>query len=427
VDGDRLYFADRADAGRRLAALLGHLRDQDPVVLGLPRGGVPVAAEVASALGAPLDVILVRKLGVPWQPELAMGAIGEGGVEVLNPEIVSSLRVSPSAIDEVREKELVELGRRARAYRGSRPMLDLEGRLAVIVDDGIATGATAEAACGVARAHGARRIVVAAPVASAQARRHLLGCADEVVCIGAPRHFGAIGVFYRDFSPTPDHLVTELLAVRPDRRDGGRALVLDVGGVALPGLLVLPAGTGSLVLFAHGSGSSMHSPRNRGVAQHLNRAGHGTLLFDLLTDTESQDRRRAFDIPLLTRRLEGATRRVAEDAAVAPLAVGFFGASTGAAAALDAAAELGSGVRAVVARGGRPDLARRLPEVSAPVLLVVGGDDRQVLALNREAAGRLTAAHEVRVIPGATHLFEEPGALDQVARLAADWFTRHLV
>lgn len=426
MNGGRLYFDDRIDAGRRLAVELTHLKDEDPIVLGLPRGGVPVAAEVARRLGAPLDVILVRKLGVPWQPELAMGAIGEGGVEVLNQQIVSALDVSPRQIEAVRRSEQAELERRAGAYRGGRSMLDMTDRVVVVVDDGIATGATAEAACSVARAHGARRIIMAAPVASGQATRDLLAYADEVVCLDAPEHFGAIGVFYRDFSPTSDRQVESILERFRSAQVRSGSIDLDLDGLTLPGLLEVPPGSGSLVVFAHGSGSSRHSPRNRQVAEHLNRLGHGTLLFDLLTEEESTDRRNVFDIPLLAERLAAVTRRVRERFEPASSDVGFFGASTGAAAALDAAAELGAGVKSVVSRGGRPDLARRLGLVQAPVLLIVGGEDREVLQLNRQAAARLGGPHQIEVIPGATHLFEEPGALDEVSRLAGDWFTRHL-
>ena len=160
-----MAFTDRVDAGRQLAARLIHLKDAPVVVLGLPRGGVPVAAEVARSLGAPLDVIVVRKLGVPYQPELAMGAIGEDGVRILNPEIVSLSGITPARLAELEEREQAELQRRIRRYRGDRPRVPLDGQVAVVVDDGIATGSTARAACQVARALGAGRVVLATPVA----------------------------------------------------------------------------------------------------------------------------------------------------------------------------------------------------------------------------------------------------------------------
>lgn len=211
ADGMPLYFDDRLEAGQRLARLLDHLRGDHPVILGLPRGGVPVAEQVASYLDAPLDVIVVRKLGVPWQPELAMGAIGEGDARVLNEEVAGVLGLTESRIQEVEESERRELIRRVQVFRADREPVPLEGRTAVIVDDGVATGSTAQAACAVARAQGASRIVVAVPVASPAAVKALSECADEVVCLGTPEDFGAIGVFYRDFTQTSDEEVRRIL------------------------------------------------------------------------------------------------------------------------------------------------------------------------------------------------------------------------
>jgi putative phosphoribosyl transferase len=208
------------------------------------------------------------------------------------------------------------------------------------------------------------------------------------------------------------------------------AVRIGVDPVALDGDLARPPRSGGIVLFAHGSGSSRHSPRNRRVAEHLQRVGLGTLLLDLLTPDEERldlrSRELRFDIGLLARRLVGAIDWLAARFG-GELRVGLFGASTGAAAALVAAGERPGPVAAVVSRGGRPDLAGpALERVAAPTLLVVGGADTQVLALNRRAAGRLAAPHRMEVVPGAGHLFEEPGALDEVARLAAAWFVAHL-
>ena len=195
----------------------------------------------------------------------------------------------------------------------------------------------------------------------------------------------------------------------------------------LPALLVVPAESVGVVAFAHGSGSSRLSPRNRLVAASLQDAGMSTLLFDLLTSAEELDRRNVFDVELLARRLEGATEWLGRQPETRDLPVGYFGASTGAAAALWAAADLGAGVRAVVSRGGRPDLAAaRLPEVRCPTLFIVGGRDEVVLDLNRSALTLLSRGSALRVVPEATHLFEEPGALEQVASLARHWFARHL-
>ncbi len=198
------------------------------------------------------------------------------------------------------------------------------------------------------------------------------------------------------------------------------------GGAELGGELVLPAGARGLVLFAHGSGSGRFSPRNRAVASHLNDARFATLLFDLLSAGEEGERALVFDIPLLAERLLAASRWLERCADVAGLPLGYFGASTGAAAALSAAARLPGRVGAVVSRGGRPDLAEDLGSVRAATLLIVGGADREVLELNRRAQAELRCTSELAVVEGATHLFEEPGALRQVGRLARAWLEREL-
>ncbi|MEU0400677.1 phosphoribosyltransferase family protein [Streptomyces sp. NPDC006197] len=424
-----MFFSDRTDAGRQLAARLDHLKGHDVVVLGLPRGGVPVAVEVADALDAPLDICLVRKLGVPHQPELAMGALGEGGVRVLNERVLRETRVGDHDLAAVEEREHAELDQRARRYRGSRPSVPLDGRTVVVVDDGLATGATALAACRVVRARGAARIVLAVPVAPRGWTARVGDDADEAVSVHTPDLFFAIGQFYQDFSQTPDAEVIACLdrskaARNPDAQ--GTDVRIPVSGVTLVGRLAVPEGADGIVLFAHGSGSSRHSPRNRAVAGVLNRAGLGTLLFDLLTEAEAEDRERVFDTRLLAGRLAGATEWLAGRPGSTGLPLGYFGASTGAAAALWAAADPASPVSAVVSRGGRPDLAaEHLARVRAPTLLVVGGADAMVLDLNRRALALLRCENRLAVVGGAGHLFEEPGALEEVADLATSWFAEH--
>ena len=214
----RRVFADRAEAGRALAAELAAWRAAaDTVVLGLPRGGVPVAYEIAIALGLPLDVLVVRKLGLPWQPELAMGAIASGGAVVVNQDVLRYLPADGNAFEAVRAREQRELERRERDYRGERPPLDMRGRTGILVDDGLATGATMEAAVRSLQAVGARRVVVAVPVASVEARDRIAAVADEIVCLEAPEFFSAVGQWYRDFGQTEDAEVRELLARAPAR------------------------------------------------------------------------------------------------------------------------------------------------------------------------------------------------------------------
>ncbi|MGE7436028.1 phosphoribosyltransferase family protein [Kitasatospora sp. NPDC001175] len=503
-----MYFTDRRDAGRQLAARLTQLRGQDVVVVGLPRGGLPVAAEVAEALRAPLDICVIRKLGAPFQPELGLGAIGEGGVRVLNREVMRLAGVREEQLAPVEERERAELARRVARYREDRPPIPLSGRTVVVVDDGVATGSTARAACQIVRRLGAARVVLAVPVAPTDWVARLGEDADELVCVRTPVAFYAIGQFYEDFEQTSDREVADCLdrATRwaavaaggedeaGGEDDGGKAhhgrsgrgpaghfggpesdaddppatrhgrfrlgthqsshghsnggddpggsddppattgstgpreVELPLGGGRSGGTLTLPADSGAgVVLFAHGSGSSRHSPRNRFVAERLQRVGLATLLFDLLTESEAADRAKVFDIPLLAERLTEATRWLRAQPGAEGRPVGYFGASTGAAAALVAAAESGTSVGAVVSRGGRPDLAGgRLPEVTAPTLLIVGGDDQLVLELNREAQLQLRCENRLSVVPGATHLFEEPGTLAAAADLAAEWFAEHL-
>jgi putative phosphoribosyl transferase len=207
-----MLFKDRVDAGQQLAAKLQHLAGRDVVVLGLPRGGVPVAAEVAEALGAPLDIIVVRKLGAPFQPEFALGALGEDGVRVMNPEALGYAVATPGELAATEERERQEIARRALRYRGGRARRALDGRVAVIVDDGIATGSTARAACQVARALGAERVVLAVPVAPEGWEARIGDDADEKISVATPSWFFAIGQFYEDFGQTTDAEVTACLS-----------------------------------------------------------------------------------------------------------------------------------------------------------------------------------------------------------------------
>jgi putative phosphoribosyl transferase len=423
------------------------LQAERPVVLGLPRGGVPVAFEVARALGAPLDVLVVRKLGVPFQPELGMGAVGEGGARVLDAATILAARVTDDELASVETKERAELERRVRLYRGDRTMIPLADRTVIVVDDGIATGGTARAALEVARSHGARTVVLAVPVAPPEAMRDLADAADAIVAVETPTPFFAVGQWYEEFGQTSDEEVRALLRAPrtvgfdsgdppddpPTRLDDPPVtmrhddeVVVTTDSLGLSGHLTVPQDSRGLVLFAHGSGSSRHSPRNRLVANRLHDAGLATLLFDLLMPEEALDRANVFDVEMLTVRLLAATRWARSQPVCAGLRIGYFGASTGAGAALWAAAEDRS-ISAVVSRGGRPDLASPvLHVVQCPTLLIVGGDDTVVLRLNEEAASRLRCEHRIAVVRGATHLFEEPGTLETAADLARDWFLRNL-
>lgn len=480
-----MRFMDRTDAGRALARSLDQLRGTDLVVLGLPRGGVPVAYEIARALGAPLDVIVVRKLGVPYQPELAMGAIGEGGIRVSNDEVIMRGGITAQEIAAVEQRERADLVQQAQRFRAGRQNVDVAGRTAVIVDDGIATGSTAAAACQVATKMGATQVIIAVPVGAPESIRSLQVVCDEVVCLYAPEYFMAVGTFYDNFRHVSDAEVTDLLAralegvqvpagpqaastpsstptsstptatstpaaaearwrasdpkqpdpgpmktavqvPSPPHRDEDVRLRVSDEAIVLDGHLTIPANAAGTVIFVHGSGSGRHSPRNRFVATQLNDAGLGTLLFDLLTRDEEVERANVFDIQTLAARLADVTCWLRDQPGGLHTALGYFGASTGAAAALWAAAEPGAHIDAVVSRGGRPDLAEtRLRDVHSPTLLIVGSRDEIVLGLNKQAQQQLRCDNRLAIVPGATHLFEEPGALRTVTRLASEWFAAH--
>ncbi|HUY05436.1 MAG TPA: phosphoribosyltransferase family protein [Candidatus Paceibacterota bacterium] len=413
-------FKDRTDAGRQLAKKLEAYAGEHTVVIALPRGGVVTGYEVARVLGAPLDILAVRKIGHPFEPEYAIGAIAPDGTSVFNEEETAPLDAKP--LQAAIAAERAEAKRRSILYRDGKAPLDIAGKVAVIVDDGIATGLSMRLAVRVAKAQKPARLIVAAPVASRGALESIRGeGVDDLITLEPPESFeGAIGAHYERFDQVEDDEVMRLMRAAPMQAG------IPADGVTLAGILTVPEKTIGLVVFVHGSGSSRFSPRNALVALELQDAGIATLLIDLLTEEEDEDYQARFDIELLSRRLGAVLEWVKRQPARERLAIGLFGASTGAAAALTFAARSPSGVRAVVSRGGRPDLAMsELGSVTAPTLLIVGGDDREVVALNEQAFAALSCEKKLEIIPGATHLFEEAGALEKVALLAREWFSRH--
>jgi putative phosphoribosyl transferase len=422
-----MRFRDREDAGRRLGERLRALRAERPIVVALPRGGVPVGLQVARALHAPMDIVVVRKVGAPGNPEFGIGAVAEDDVRVLHEDVVRMEGVAPDELERIVAREAAEVRRRVRRFRGDRAPVVVKDRTVVLVDDGLATGVTAAAAARLLRKRGARRVVLAAPVCAPETAEALSRSeVDEVVCVLKPERMWAIGAWYEDFAQLDDEEVLALLREAPREGLLVREVDIPADSIELEGDLMLPSSATGVVIFAHGSGSSRASPRNRQVARALNEAGLATLLFDLLAPEEALHWRNVFDIELLASRLVAATRWFQGEPEGGTLPVGYFGASTGAAAALWAASELGTRIAAVVARGGRPDLASAcLRQVTAPTLLIVGERDEQVLAWNREARPHFRCETHMAVVPGATHLFEEPGTLEEVARLACEWFRKH--
>jgi Predicted phosphoribosyltransferases len=423
-------FRDRIDAGEKLADALSSLRGQHPLILAIPRGGVPIGRIVADRLDGELDVVLVRKIGAPGNPEYAIGAIDEAGT-VQWTDDAGFVDADDRYIKREAAEQLAIIRARRQSYSLGRPSIDPAGRTVIVVDDGLATGATMRSALLAVRARKPSRLVCAIPVASPRGLQSVADVVDDLVYLSAPEHFHAVGQFYVQFPAVEDSEVERLLTRSPARSPVSAVsedIQISADGLLLDGILQVPVGACGLVIFTHGSGSNRHSPRNRRVAQAMHAKGLATLLFDLLSEEEARDISARFDIPRLTARLDAAVRWAMNHPHTQSLSIGLFGASTGAAAALVLAARYPMVIKAVVSRGGRPDLAGHgaLARVKAPTLLIVGGADREVITLNRSALSILTCHAELVLVPNATHLFEEEGAMERVETLATSWFLQWL-
>jgi putative phosphoribosyl transferase len=416
-------FTNRVDAGRLLAHRLAHLHSDDVVVLGLPRGGVPVAAEVAKALRCPLDVILVRKLGLPWRRELAFGAIGEGGITVFNDDVVKSSGLNTHEIALVEAQEHAELDRRSREYRSMHHRLSIKGKTAVIVDDGVATGATARAACAVARRAGAARVVVAVPVAPMGWEESFVGVTDEQMSLFTPTDFGSVGYFYDSFSPISDEEVTALLmsSAEPITEEDVREVM---GSTIVEARIVASPRPWAVALFIHGSGSNRSSVRNRTISRQLAAAGVSSVLIDVVADG---DRSESIDMDALIQRLVDVTGWITEESHLNGMPLVLVGSSSGASIAVAAAISLRDSGRlvALVSRGGNFSAVMDVVnEVPIPVLMVVGSLDTMTLEQNRAVCAAIGSLCSLEIIEGASHLFVEGDSLDVAGRLIVRFIGR---
>ncbi|MEE2037275.1 phosphoribosyltransferase family protein [Nocardiopsis sp. CT-R113] len=423
-----LPFADRSEAGRRLAERVRPLAVNDPLVLALPRGGVPVGAELARRLDADFDVLMVRKIGLPGRPETGVGAIAEDGRVLFDDRALARMQVPRQALSDTVAAERDELDRRRRVYRGDRSGPRIAGRDCVIVDDGVATGGTARAALRMVREAGPSRLILAVPVAAPEAVEALREDVDELVVLSAPDNFHSVGEWYRDFDQLSDGHVTAILAeqgrVHP-RSDAARGVRVRAGRVYLDGDLTVPAVLRGAVVLAAGEGRS--DPRWQAISSAMQQAGYATLLLDLLTVQEQESGSGGADTAVMGERLSAAVTwlRRATDAANEPL--GVLGSGSAAPAALVTAAERPEDVAAVVVHGGRIDLAEpSLPEVRAPVLVLLESRDSFVRELGEWARGRMGGPTDLRVMSGAEQLLHGAKEWRQVAGETLDWFDRHL-
>jgi putative phosphoribosyl transferase len=456
--GGRPRFRDRAHAGELLARHLAkHAADPKLVVIGLARGGVPVARKVADALGAQPEVMVARKVGVPGIEEVALGAIAEGSDHIVSDDVAWFLGVPPRIVERLAARERTELERRVRLFRSGRPLPDMRKRTVVLVDDGLASGATLLAAARALRRSYPGKLVAAVPVAAKANLKRVRAEVDELVVAGVPARFETVSTWYEDFSPVTDDEVLSLLE-QPTRRvsesvreisariddvrgalDAGldREWTVDVpvdGGVVsvdlgVPGPNGDAVAVRGLALLAHGGGSSRNSYRNRYIAGRLRLAGYATMRVDLLTRdeqlTDDTDQSLRFDVNAIASRLTAVFDWATRERVPGVIRTVLIGASTGAAAALMTAARRPGLISGVVARAGRVDLAEQsLAHVRAPVLMVVGTADPDTLWKNADAARQLRTRASLVRVRGAGHSFLEPGALGTATEEIVKWMDR---
>ena len=452
VLGGRPRFRDRLHAGDTLAGrLASYAGDPTLVVLGLARGGVPVASRVAEALGARLDVMVARKVGVPGVENVALGAIAEGSDLVVSDDVAWYIGVPPRLLERLASRERAELGRRVALYRANRPFPDLRRRTVILVDDGLASGSTLLAAARALRRRYPAKLIAAVPVASKLNLKRVRAQVDDLIVAGVPTRFETVSSWYEDFSPVTDEEVLTMLD-RPERRvslavrgindqfddtdrDRELAVAVSVDGGTLSVDLGLPQAVDGavsvrgLAIVAHGGGSSRNSYRNRYVAGRLRVAGYATMRVDLMTaDEQAADDANAskrFDVSSIAARLTAVFDWALRERVPGASRTVLVGSSTGAAAALMTAARRPGLIAGVVARAGRVDLAAEaFPHVRAPVLMIVGTADPDTLWKNSDAARRLPVSVSLVRVRGAGHTFAEPGALGAAAEAIVKWMDR---
>ncbi len=419
-----VLFRDRRDAGRRLAAVVKARGLERPLVLGIPRGGVPVAAEVARETGGDLGVVAARKLRSPWQPELAIGAVAADGTSYINSELVRDTGADEAYVAEESRRQADEARKREAAFDGHRRGT-IAGRDVLVVDDGIATGATAIAAIRSMKAAGARKVVLAVPVGPRDTIHAMRAEADDVICVSVEDDFFAIGQFYEDFSPVEDAQVKAVLDSfeAAAATAGPVAATVSRDGVRLAVRLSTPAGAGPwpCVVFVHGLGSGKDSPRNVVIAEHLLDSGLATVLFDLSGHGESSGAGNGLDAYAAD--LAAVCRWLESQPGIDSRRIGIAGSSLGAVVAVEAVKQ-GRVHPVALALRAPPIDPGELDGLSLPTLVVVGSAD-PLLGGVQQAVARTPAA-TLRVIPGAGHLFEEEGALEEALTETVTWFLRLL-
>jgi putative phosphoribosyl transferase len=415
-----MIFRDRDQAARLLEAELSRYRSLNPIVFGLPAGGVPMAKVIADALGSELDVILVKKLMGPGS-DRSVGVVAEDGGVYFAPGS-ENLEVLEDDLADRASLEIDKLQAKRRLLTPHRDQLEVDGRAVILVDDGITTGETISAAARSLMEQGAVHLVVASPVASNEAVERLEREGAETCVLSVPEDFFSVSQFYEDLSEVEDFEIVQMLSgEKPE-------IKIHDGEAELRGYLVVPDRAKALIFFVQGSGSGRHSPRNQYIARFFQNEGLATLFVDLMAEEEFEDKDRILNIGFLARRVGLICEWIDQDPQLSLLPFAMFASSTGAAAAITASVKVDGRLKALVCRGGRPDLAMEcLPLVRVPTMFIVGGEDEPVLSLNREAFEQLNCEKDLRIIEKAGHLFEEPGALEKMVRTGQAWLERYLL
>jgi putative phosphoribosyl transferase len=424
----RAWFADRRDAGRQLAAVLDDFRYEDPVVVGIPPGGMAVAAEVARALGAPLDVVPLCALIAPEDRSRPFGILAERGVVVLDPDAVREMHLDGDEVDAKVQSARQELDHLLAEYHPTGRRLAVAGRTVLLVDDGLVSSRNVQAGARSLRERGATRIILAVPVARSGCAIEMREWVDQVVSLEDRRQPRALRLWYDDFGETTEDESAALLSEHVGARE--REVKIEVPPeTLLSGHLTVPWGAYArgAVLLAGFPRAKPGATRSGSLAAALNKAGLATLQLDLLRATEDRDTTSVFDVDMLAERLVGATRWLRAQPETARLALGYIGSDIGSAAALVPAARLRAGICAVVTCGGRPDWANRwLSGIVAPVLMISVEADARARARSRDAQCQLRCVSDLAVVRERTGTVDWPEAGEQMAALALEWLTQHL-
>lgn len=420
-------FQNREEAGRLLGEKLLSYKNQHPVILAVPRGGVPVAFEVAKLLNCPLDLIMVKKIGAPKQPELAVGAVSEDSIPIYNKSLVRALSLKHSYLDQVAKKKIKEVHEQLKEFRGTKIPENIKNRTVILIDDGIATGATLMAAIQFIRQKEPLKIVVASPVGSKENLQRIKKLADDVICLKTPDPFMSVGLWYENFNQVSNEEVIRLLGdSRFLAEESNSEIVIQDAHTELHGELHLCDHGKDLIVLTSGSELYQHNPRCQTFKEEFLKSGFNVLLLNLYSEKEIQNTTSPVSLATLSRRLILGTEAAITKIKSSPVSVGYFAMGVGAGAALAASAQSARKISAIVSFRGRPDMAEEYwRRIETPVLFIAGENDTSIVSIHNYEKEKLRHAKSI-AIPHTTY-FEEFEPLSEAVEYSLDWFTRFLL